>query len=61
MKTKKRKCDFCGKTLDTKRVYKWRDRIFCSANCKRGKKNMKNSTKKKNDGILLLTRRYTPL
>ena len=32
---KKRKCEFCGRTLDTKRVYKWRDRIFCSANCKR--------------------------
>jgi hypothetical protein len=26
-----------------------------------GEKNMKNSTKKKSDGFLLLARRYTPL
>ncbi|NQE45243.1 hypothetical protein C5S31_04375 [ANME-1 cluster archaeon GoMg2] len=47
---KNRKCNFCGKAIDAERVYKWRDRIFCSANCKR-EYRLKGHKKKKATGL----------
>jgi len=35
MKRKKIKCDFCGKDFNAERAYKWQDKVFCSAKCKR--------------------------
>ena len=52
MKKKKGKCDFCGKTLDTERVYKWQAKVFCSANCKR-EYRLKERKKERTTGLPL--------
>jgi hypothetical protein len=42
------KCDFCGRTLDEEHFYEWRDKRFCSIQCKREYRTIIKEAERKN-------------